>query len=268
MAVVIVGVLAAAPSALAGGAVRLAPVTQLAHPFGHAVHTGRTFQMVGVRWKGTGTVRLQARSTSGSWTRWVALSQEAPVWTGPARRVRMRRSGDVRHLAVTLITTPRVASPARGTVIPAVAGRPAIVTRAGWHADESIRRAQPSYAPALKMVFVHHTDTATSAPCSDSARIVRGIYAYHVRTNGWNDIGYNFLVDKCGTVFEGRYGGMTKAVIGAQTKGFNTGSAGIAIIGTYSSARPRPAAVAALERLIAWRLDVAHVDPESRVEMV
>ena len=174
----------------------------------------------------------------------------------------------MRDLAVTFITSPRVGSPARGTVIPAVAGRPAIVTRAGWHADESIRRAQPSYAPTLKMVFVHHTDTATSAPCSDSARIVRGIYAYHVRTNGWNDIGYNFLVDKCGTVFEGRYGGMTKPVIGAQTKGFNTGSAGIAIIGTYSSARPRPAAVAALERLIAWRLDVAHVDPESRVEMV
>ncbi|MGH3139834.1 MAG: hypothetical protein ACRDQE_08870, partial [Gaiellales bacterium] len=163
MAVVIVGVLAVAPSALAGGAVRLAPVPQLAHPFGHAVHAGRTFQMVGVRWKGTGAVRLQARSTSGSWTRWVALSQEAPVWTGPARRVRMRRSGDVRDLAVTFITIPRVASPARGTVIPAVAGRPAIVTRAGWHADESIRRAQPSYAPALKMVFVHHTDTATSA---------------------------------------------------------------------------------------------------------
>jgi hypothetical protein len=268
VAVVILGVLAAAPSALAGSGVRLAPVSHLTHPFGNAVHSGRTFQMVGVRWKGTGTVRLQARSTSGTWTPWVALSQEAPVWTGPARRIRMRRSGDVRDLAVTFITSPRVTLPARGTVIPAAAGRPAIVTRAGWHADESIRRAQPSYAPALKMVFVHHTDTATSAPCSDSARIVRGIYAYHVRTNGWNDIGYNFLVDKCGTVFEGRYGGMTKPVIGAQTKGFNTGSAGIAIIGTYSSARPRPAAVAALERLIAWRLDVAHVDPESRVEMV
>ena len=268
MAVVILGVLAAAPSALAGGGVRLAPVPHLTHPFGNAVYAGRTFHMVGVRWKGTGTVRLQARGTSGRWTRWVALSQEAPVWTGPARRIRMRRNGDVRDLAVTFITSPRVGSPARGTVNPAVAGRPAIVTRAGWHADESIRRAAPSYAPALKMVFVHHTDTATSAPCSDSARIVRGIYAYHVRTNGWNDIGYNFLVDKCGTVFEGRYGGMTKPVIGAQTKGFNTGSAGIAIIGTYSSARPRPAAIAALERLIAWRLDVAHVDPESRVEMV
>ena len=49
-----------------------------------------------------------------------------------------------------------------GTVIPAVAVRPGIVTRAGWHADESIRRAAPTYAPELKMVFVHHTDTATT----------------------------------------------------------------------------------------------------------
>src|SRR4051812_29832478 len=224
--------------------------------------------MVGVRWQGAGHVRLRAETTSGAWTRWVALSQEAPVWTGPARRIRLHRRGDVRGLNVTFITSPPVAAPKARTVLPALAVRPGIVTRAGWHADESIRRAPPVYASALEMVFVHHTDTATSAPCSDSARIVRGIYAYHVRTNGWNDIGYNFLVDKCGTVFEGRYGGMTKPVIGAQTKGFNTGSAGIAIIGTYSSARPRPAAVAALERLIAWRLDIAHVDPASRVEMV
>jgi N-acetylmuramoyl-L-alanine amidase len=268
MTVVALGVLAAAPAAFAGGAVRLSAEPRLSHPFRHAVAASHTFQMVGVRWEGAGRVRLQARSTSGAWTRWVALSQEAPVWTGPARRIRLRRHGDVRGLSVTFITSPPVAAPKAGTVLPSLAVRPGIVTRAGWHADESIRRADPIYASELRMVFVHHTDTATSAPCSDSARIVRGIYAYHVRTNGWNDIGYNFLVDKCGTVFEGRYGGMTKPVIGAQTKGFNTGSAGIAIIGTYSSARPRPAAVAALERLIAWRLDVAHVDPASRVEMV
>ncbi len=203
-----------------------------------------------------------------AWTRWVALSQEAPVWTGPARRIRLHRHGDVHGLRVTFITSPRVAAPPPGTVIPrSPSGRGSSRAQDGTPTSQS-GVPTPTYASELKMVFVHHTDTATSAPCSDSARIVRGIYAYHVRTNGWNDIGYNFLVDKCGTVFEGRYGGMTKPVIGAQTKGFNTGSAGIAIIGTYSSARPRPAAVAALERLIAWRLDVAHVDPASRVDMV
>jgi hypothetical protein len=263
----VLAVLGVAPAAFAGGAVRLSTEPHQSHPFRHAVAAGHTFQMVGVRWEGGGRVRLRARSTSGAWTRWVALSRTEPVWTGPARRVRLRRSGDVRDLAVTFVTSPRARTTRPGTIVPALAVRPSIVTRSGWHADESLRRAAPTYAPELKMVFVHHTDTATSAPCSESARIVRGIYAYHVRANGWNDIGYNFLVDKCGTVFEGRYGGMTKPVIGAQTKGFNTGSAGIAVIGTYTAARPPHAAVAALERLIAWRLDVAHVNPKARVEM-
>ena len=265
---VVLGSLAGAPAAFADQSVRVVEPAPSARPFAHAVRAERTFQLVGVHWRGPGTVRLRARTTSGTWTRWVTLSKTEPVWTGPARRVRLHRLGAVRDVRVAFVTSPRVPSPRPGTVVPALAVRPSIVTRAGWHADESIRRAAPSYAPELKMVFVHHTDTATSAPCSESARIVRSIYAYHVRVNGWNDIGYNFLVDKCGTVFEGRYGGMTKPVIGAQTKGFNTDSAGIAVIGTYSSARPPHAAVAALERLIAWRLDVAHVNPESRVEMV
>jgi N-acetylmuramoyl-L-alanine amidase len=268
VAVVVLGSFAGASTAFAGQAVRLTEARPTAHPFAHAVRAERTFQLVGVRWRGPGAVRLRARTTSGAWTRWVTLEKTEPVWVGPARRVRLRRSGRVRDVRVAFVTSPPVAAPRPGSLVPALAVRPSIVTRAGWHADESIRRAAPAYGDALRMVFVHHTDTATSAPCSDSARIVRGIYAYHVRVNGWNDIGYNFLVDKCGTVFEGRYGGMTKPVIGAQTKGFNTDSAGIAIIGTYSSARPPHAAVAALERLIAWRLDIAHVNPESRVEMV
>jgi hypothetical protein len=268
VAVVVLGALAAAPAALAGSAVRLAQPAGLARPFGHSLRAGHTFQLVGVHWRGPGAVRLQARRTSGTWTRWVLLEKTQPVWVGPARRVRIHRSGRVRDVRVTFVTSPPVASPRPGALVPALAVRPRIVTRAGWHADESMRRAPPVYAAALEMVFVHHTDTATSAPCSDSARIVRGIYAYHVRVNGWNDIGYNFLVDKCGTVFEGRYGGMTKPVLGAQTKGFNTGSAGIAVIGTYTSAWPPRAAVRALERLIAWRLDVAHVNPVARVEMV
>jgi hypothetical protein len=266
--VVVAGALAWAPAALAGDPVRLAETPQLADPFGHAVRAGHTFQLVGARWRGPGTVRLQARTRAGTWTRWVTLSTTDPVWVGPSRRVRLRRLGLVRDVRLAFVTSPQVPPPRPGGLIPALAVRPGIVTRAGWHADEALRRAPPLYASQLKMVFVHHTDTATSAPCSESARIVRAIYAYHVRVNGWNDIGYNFLVDKCGTVFEGRYGGMTKPVIGAQTGGFNTYSAGIAVIGTYSSARPPHTAVQALERLIAWRLDVAHVDPESRVEMV
>ena len=92
---------------------------------------------------------------------------------------------------------------------------------------------------------------------------MRGIELYHVKANGWNDIGYNFLVDRYGQVFEGRRGGMQRNVIGAHAEGFNTGSVGIAVIGTYSGKAPTREAESALGALLAWRLDVGHVDPAS-----
>ena len=97
-----------------------------------------------------------------------------------------------------------------------------------------MRRAAPRYADAVHMVFVHHTDTPNGYAPGDVPAIIRSIYTYHVRSNGWNDIGYNFLVDAYGRVFEGRAGGIDRPVIGAQTQGFNTGSVGIAVIGNGS----------------------------------
>jgi hypothetical protein len=115
----------------------------------------------------------------------------------------------------------------------------------------------------LRFAVVHHTAGANTYAPEDSAAIVRGIELYHVKANGWNDIGYNFLVDRYGQVFEGRRGGMKRSVIGAHAEGFNTGSVGIAVIGTYSAKPPTPEAESALARLLAWRLDVSHVDPAS-----
>ena len=65
---------------------------------------------------------------------------------------------------------------------------------------------------------------------------MRGVYAYHTKSLHWSDVGYNFLVDRYGTIYEGRYGGITRGVIGAQVLGFNTGSTGISVIGTFTSA--------------------------------
>jgi hypothetical protein len=91
----------------------------------------------------------------------------------------------------------------------------------------------PDFTTDVQVMFVHHSAGSNSYSCGDSARIVRSIEAYHVRSNGWNDIGYNFLVDKCGTLFEGRKGGVNRAVLGAHTMGFNTHSSAIAVLGDY-----------------------------------
>ena len=77
--------------------------------------------------------------------------------------------------------------------------------------------------------------------------IVKAIQLYHVKGNGWNDIGYNFLVDRFGTVYEGRYGGIERNVVGAHAEGFNTGSFGVSLLGEYSSLRSRRGASGALE---------------------
>ncbi|MDT5033209.1 MAG: hypothetical protein QOC94_3380 [Actinoplanes sp.] len=110
---------------------------------------------------------------------------------------------------------------------------PNLVSRTGWGANESIVLKRPAYTTDVQVLFVHHTADPGAYNCADSPRIVRGIEAYHVRSKGWNDIGYNFLVDKCGKLFEGRRGGETRPVLGAHTLGFNQRSAAIAVIGDY-----------------------------------
>ncbi|MFF5408350.1 N-acetylmuramoyl-L-alanine amidase [Streptomyces misionensis] len=165
--------------------------------------------------------------------------------------------------------SPMPAAP-RTTAVPA----PPMVSRAGWGADECARDAgYPDYGSTVKVVFVHHTDTTNAYSCADSPAIVRSLYALHLH-QGWRDIGYNFLVDKCGTVFEGRFGGAALPVVGAQTYGFNTDSMGIAAIGTYTDlsggdsasstipgAAPTQAMLGSIARITAWKLGMSGISP-------
>ena len=176
----------------------------------------------------------------------------------------MRVGGRVSGVRAFYVWSPVGAPPTRAPAAPA---KPAIVTRAGWSANESIVRDAPSYASRIGFAVVHHTAGARPTSPAQSAAIVRGIQAYHVNSNGWDDIGYNFLVDPFGQVFEGRRGGITKNVVGAHAQGFNTGSVGVSLLGTYTSAGISKEARAALTGLLAWRLDVAHVDPTSKVDV-
>ena len=149
----------------------------------------------------------------------------------------------------------------------AATSQPPIISRARWRADERLRRAGPSYSRGVKAAFIHHTVQANRYAASESAALVRADYVYHTRTRGWNDVGYNFLVDRFGRIFEGRYGGVTRAVLGAHAGGFNTDTTGVALLGTFSSVRPPAAMVAAVQRLLAWKLDLSHVDPRGRTTL-
>ncbi|MGQ4360596.1 N-acetylmuramoyl-L-alanine amidase [Streptomyces sp. SAS_272] len=144
--------------------------------------------------------------------------------------------------------------------------QPPIVSRAAWGADESLNNDAPEYGTTINAVFIHHTAQTNTYTCSDSAAIVRGLRALHLN-QGWKDIGYNFVVDKCGTIFEGRKGGVDRPVIGAQAEGFNTNTTGVAVIGTYTTDDAPNAAKASLARLAAWKLGQYKVDPLGKVTL-
>ncbi|MFE1290404.1 N-acetylmuramoyl-L-alanine amidase [Streptomyces sp. NPDC058751] len=149
-------------------------------------------------------------------------------------------------------------------VAPYIGPRPRIVTRHGWGANENLRERGFLYTRTVKAAFVHHTASGNKYACSQVPSVIRSIYRYHVVSSGWRDIGYNFLVDKCGNIYEGRAGGVTKAVMGAHTRGFNTNSMGIAVIGTFGATKPTDAALKAISRLTAWKLGLYGANPRGK----
>jgi hypothetical protein len=202
-----------------------------------------------------------------------------PVWlpgdvSGVQVRVELPPTGDRRgrsvsglaaHLVEPDMAPTSTAEPPAGSAV-AATSRPPVITRARWGADERIR-GRISYGKPVKVGFVHHTVQSNSYAASETAGLVRADYLYHVKSRGWSDVGYNFLIDRYGQIFEGRAGGMDRSVLGAHTGGMNSGSFGVALIGDFSSAAVPGAAQRALARLFAWKLDVHHSDPLSTTVM-
>ncbi|MET9440945.1 peptidoglycan recognition protein [Streptomyces sp. NPDC006610] len=150
---------------------------------------------------------------------------------------------------------------------PYIGPRPRIVTRRGWGADERLRERGFVYTKRIKAAFVHHTATGNNYSCSQAPSVIRGIYRYHVRSMGWRDIGYNFLVDKCGNLYEGRAGGVAKPVLGAHTSGFNSNTMGIAVLGTFNRTSPSTSTGRAIGRLTAWKLGLYGANPRAKTSL-
>jgi flagellar hook assembly protein FlgD len=238
------------------------------------------FNMFAVHWQGSGSVLYRTHRLHAGWTSWVAADDDSAPdssskesgtgawhdgnldWTAASDGMQFRAEGNVTRLRAYELWSRVTNTPVRHL---SSATEPTIVTRAQWHAEEDIVRAKPLIAPTLKLAIVHHTAGTNTYTPAQAAAIVRGIQVYHVQGNGWNDIGYNFLIDRYGTVYEGRAGGMTRNVIGAHAQGFNSGSVGVALIGNFTNATPPKAMQDALVKLLAWRLDVAHIDPSGTV---
>ncbi|GAA0307224.1 N-acetylmuramoyl-L-alanine amidase [Kineococcus aurantiacus] len=136
------------------------------------------------------------------------------------------------------------------------AAQPVIRSRADWGADESLRKGVPGYGDTIKAVVVHHTADGGSYSQADVPAVMRSMYRYHTVSLGWSDLGYNFVVDRFGGIWEGRAGGITRPVIGAHAGGFNTDTFGVSMIGDFTSVAPTEATLNSVAAVIAWKFSM------------
>jgi hypothetical protein len=244
-------------------------------------------QLVGVTWTaGSAQVRVRWRTAAG-WTPWEVPEDDSdvpeaaeragarpgtePVWrprgatavdvrvSGSARGLRLVRVGDGKA-KTSFGTAPAAAAEGRHELGP-------VRTRGDWGADESLRRGKPEYAPAVQAVVVHHTAGGNDYTPADVPKKIRADYAYHVKARGWDDLGYNLVVDRFGGIWEGRAGGLGRATIGSHAAGFNTGTLGVSLLGDMTKEEPTAEAVMAMSRVAAYAAGTWRFDPRGSVTL-
>lgn len=243
-----------------------------------------TFELIGLSWADGGPDGGEVRvHTTSGWDDWVELDFEdraepgsgedtnsrrvsEPVWVGGADGYELDLPAGAEEVEVHLVRPGSTAGQPLALAAASGSGdAPAITSRSSWGARAP--KETPDVAGRLKMGFVHHTVSANDYAPGDVPDILQGIQAYHMDVNGWDDIGYNFLVDRSGQIWEGRAGGIDRNVIGAHVAGFNTGSVGVAVIGDYRSAAPTSASLGAVGQVLGWRLGRVGIDPQASTTM-
>ncbi|MCW2814631.1 MAG: N-acetylmuramoyl-L-alanine amidase, family 2 [Nocardioides sp.] len=173
-------------------------------------------------------------------------------------------TNDAQPAARTLPTSDGDVELAAGAFTP----KPVIYSRAQWGADERMRDKSSLHYFEVHAGFVHHTVNANNYKPEDVPSILRGIYAYHTKSRGWSDVGYNYLVDRFGRIWEGRAGGVDRPVVGAHTLGHNDDSFAMSAIGNFEEVRPSNAMVEAYGALFGWKLSLHGVDAGSTRQYV
>lgn len=247
------------------------------------------FSALAVTWRaeeGLGEVTVQARGKQAAgWSKWenTVTEDEGPpdagestngsglLWLGDSEGVDVRVNGETgkapRDLKLRLIdpgTSPADAYP--GGAAPrdqanASVTRPNIYTRAQWGADERYMTWTPRYSTTLKAGFLHHTVQSNTYSAAEVPAMIRADYYYHSVGRGWGDIGYNFLVDRFGRVWQGRAGDMNLPGQGAHTGGFNNFTFAISMIGDFTQVGVPASTQSAIANVFAWKLHLHHLDP-------
>ncbi len=157
---------------------------------------------------------------------------------------------------------PRI-SDVTGSSLNPSSDRPPIISRGDWGAERAYGGADrgasqwtPEYQ-TVRHVIIHHSETPSFR---DPLVEIRSIHYYHAVTRGWGDIGYNYLVDFLGNVYEGRAGG--ENVIGGHAFQYARGSAGICSMGAFSFETSTPEAIAGLTWITSWA--ARNLDPLAR----
>jgi hypothetical protein len=243
---------------------------------GIAAAPASAFDVVGVvgHAKPDARAELRVRLPDGRWTHWRRAHVGEPVVARDASKAQLRTNAKglrLRYIRVPAEPGVSAARAARPKTLPLPAtnaSAPRIVPRSAWDPQN---RCSPRVTPGLgniQAAFVHHTVSLNGYARSQSASMVLGICLFHRNGNGWNDMGYNFLVDRYGQVFEGRAGGIDQPVIGAQAGGFNTPSTGVSMIGNFERTAPPKAAMNSLAKLLAWKLSIHGVPATGRTKVV
>ncbi len=194
---------------------------------------------------------VRARESGGEWSPWVETTDGEPIWTGGTDELQIRSRGAEPHGEIGYVNVSgdataadRTLNDVRGavnsafvTVAGVLAGDVAeadppfeVVNRAEWDPNGSCDPLGPVKGD-VKAGVVHHTVNANTYSTDEAPGIVLGICRYHRYSQGWNDIGYNALVDRYGNLYAGRTGGLANPMIGAHTAGFNSQTFGVSSIG-------------------------------------
>ena len=260
----------------------------------------RRFALAGVQWSAPAGARIELRTRlrGRGWGPWALASVTGhdpdgrpassapvfgePLWCGAADMFQLRSSQPVTGVRAHLVVRPAIGvePPAPAAAVPFAAaalplatpvldagpGQPPIIARSAW-AGRRARPAGPANYGSVQLAFVHHTDNPNGYSAADVAPMLLAMFDYHRFVRGFFDIAYNFIIDAYGRIWEARAGGIDEPVIGAHAGGYNAVSTGVAVLGTFMSSLPPPAATGALQRLLAWKLSLHGVPSLGKVRV-